>query len=98
MVFKRKNKKEDKAKQDKNVEADVLEAEVSDKKGSKAQPQAKELPEELKFTLKEFSDKYNGIFMPSDIAETRPDSIQLNILIAIYSELRLMRDLLEKED
>jgi len=97
MVFKRKKGKEKKEPTAQEAEpTDIVDAEISDKQASQ-KPKQPELPEELKFVLDEFAKNYNSIFTAKDFAELRPDTVQSNILFAIYSELRLLRRLVQEE-
>lgn len=51
----------------------------------------------LEFLITEFKEQYHGIFSAQDLKEVDSESTSLNLLFAIYGELRIMRMLKEKE-
>jgi len=88
-MFKKKQKKE---------EQEPQETEPIESNTEKEQKEEK-LPKETEETLKAFIENYDGIFIPESFNGIRPEATILNVLFAIYSELRkLNKDLIEEEN
>lgn len=52
----------------------------------------------LEWLVNEFKDNYSGIFNAADLQQNvDPEATSLNILFGIWSELRILRSLKEKE-
>jgi len=67
--------------------------EVSAKAG-KQEPKPEPLPETTQDLIEEFTHEYNGV-IGSEMFQS--NTLQLNLLWAIYGELRKMRQMLEKD-
>jgi hypothetical protein len=92
---KKKEKKEDK-KEEKLEELPKIEKEKTEIQDAKIQ--SKDTQKMLEWVLKEYTNTYAGIFTSQDIENIDTDATTLNLLVAIYSEMRLIRELLSKAD
>jgi hypothetical protein len=51
----------------------------------------------LKFTLDELKEQYHGVFSPDAMKNIDQDQMTLDLLFAIFSEMRLLREIFSKD-
>lgn len=49
----------------------------------------------MQFIVEEYKSTYHGVFSPDDIKDLDADATSLNLLFAIYGEMRVIRELLK---
>lgn len=84
-----------KKKEEKPTEQDTepIKSETEEEK-----PTEQKLPKETEKMLKTFTENYDGIFVPQSFNGIRPDATIVNLLFAVYGELRKLNEALSEEE